>query len=184
MVQMSQRSGPADWFLNPGYILRCSDCYQRPRWWGTYCPMIFTILDPLENLTPVWKCIEIKLPSVSCLYNLERLSFVICLQTKDLLHHHPRHDFIIFGQIYQIVNCFLTIIWKEKANKVSREVSTLFQRLWDTLYILWPYCIGQNVVVVKGDQKAPFPIAATPRCRGGHYSFPLDCSTLTLILTW
>ena len=27
--------------------------------------------------------------------------------------------------------------------------------------------------VVEGDPKAPFSIATTPRCRGGHYSFPL-----------
>ena len=26
--------------------------------------------------------------------------------------------------------------------------------------------------VVKGNQKTPFSIATTPRCRGGHYSFP------------
>ena len=26
--------------------------------------------------------------------------------------------------------------------------------------------------VVEGDQKAPFSIATTPRCRGGCYSFP------------
>ena len=26
--------------------------------------------------------------------------------------------------------------------------------------------------VVEGDPKAPFSIATTPRCRGGHYSFP------------
>ena len=25
--------------------------------------------------------------------------------------------------------------------------------------------------VVEGDQKAPFSIATTPRCRGGRYSF-------------
>ena len=28
------------------------------------------------------------------------------------------------------------------------------------------------VTVVKGNQKAPFSIAITPRCRGGCYSFP------------
>ena len=28
------------------------------------------------------------------------------------------------------------------------------------------------VTVVKGDQRAPFSIATTPRCRGGRYSFP------------
>ena len=27
-------------------------------------------------------------------------------------------------------------------------------------------------IVVKGNQKAPFSIATTPRCRGEHYSFP------------
>ena len=26
--------------------------------------------------------------------------------------------------------------------------------------------------VVEGDQKAPFSIATTPRCKGGRYSFP------------
>ena len=28
------------------------------------------------------------------------------------------------------------------------------------------------VTVVEGDQKIPFLIATTPRCRGGRYSFP------------
>ena len=28
------------------------------------------------------------------------------------------------------------------------------------------------LIVVKGDQKAPFSVATTPRCRRGHYSFP------------
>ena len=28
------------------------------------------------------------------------------------------------------------------------------------------------VILVKGNQKAPFLIATTLRCRGGHYSFP------------
>ena len=27
-------------------------------------------------------------------------------------------------------------------------------------------------IIVKSDQKAPFSIATTPRCRGGSYSFP------------
>ena len=26
--------------------------------------------------------------------------------------------------------------------------------------------------IVEGDPKAPFSIATTPKCRGGHYSFP------------
>ena len=28
------------------------------------------------------------------------------------------------------------------------------------------------VTLVEGDPKAPFSIATTPRCRGGHYSIP------------
>ena len=28
------------------------------------------------------------------------------------------------------------------------------------------------VTVVESDQKAPFSMATTPRCRGGRYSFP------------
>ena len=65
----------------------------------------FKVLDRLVNLTPVWKCV--KLPSVSCLNNLERLSIVICLNTNDFLLHRPLRDFTIFSQIYQNVNYFL-----------------------------------------------------------------------------
>ena len=37
---------------------------------------------------------------------------------------------------------------------------------------LYIYIYKLLVTVVKGDQKAPFSIATTPRCRGGRYSFP------------
>ena len=40
------------------------------------------------------------------------------------------------------------------------------------------------VTVVEGDQKAPFSIATTPKCKGGHYSFSLDCSSLHSVRTW
>ena len=33
----------------------------------------YHVLDQLENLTPVKKCVEIELPSAACLNNLERL---------------------------------------------------------------------------------------------------------------
>ena len=36
----------------------------------------------------------------------------------------------------------------------------------DTLYI------SKLATLVEGDQKAPFSIATTPRCRRGRYSFP------------
>ena len=32
--------------------------------------------------------------------------------------------------------------------------------------------ISKLATVVEGDQKAPFTIATTSRCRGGCYSFP------------
>ena len=32
--------------------------------------------------------------------------------------------------------------------------------------------ISKLATVVEGDQKAPFSIATTPRCRSGRYSFP------------
>ena len=33
-------------------------------------------------------------------------------------------------------------------------------------------CQVKLVTVVEGDQKVPFSIATTPKCRGGRYSFP------------
>ena len=114
----------------------------RPRWCETCCHMIFVsamcfrVLDQFKNLTPVWKCFEIELPSLFCLNNLEKLSFLICLHPKDFLLHHPRHGFILFHWIYQNVNYFPGKIWKEKENKVNREdlrghclVSTHVKRL-------------------------------------------------------
>ena len=32
--------------------------------------------------------------------------------------------------------------------------------------------VNKLVTIVKGDPKAPFSIATTPRCRGGRYSLP------------
>ena len=37
------------------------------------------------------------------------------------------------------------------------------------MFIIWNNML---VIVVEEDQKAPFSIATTPRCRGGHYPFP------------
>ena len=39
----------------------------------------------------------------------------------------------------------------------------------------WPFLFIVKVkltTLVKGDPKAPFSIATTPRCRGGRYSIP------------
>ena len=83
--------------------------------------MRLKVLEHLENLTPVWKSVEIQLPSVSCLNNLERPCFVINLHTKALLHH-PRKDFTIFGQMYQNVNNFQSMIGKTKENKYKKDL--------------------------------------------------------------
>ena len=37
--------------------------------------------------------------------------------------------------------------------------------------------------VVEGDQRAPFSIATTPRCRGGRYSFPFTLDTYLILLS-
>ena len=37
--------------------------------------------------------------------------------------------------------------------------------------------------VVKGDPKAPFLIATTPKCRGGHYSFPFTLDPYLIMLS-
>ena len=42
--------------------------------------------------------------------------------------------------------------------------------------------LSKSATVVEGDQKVPFSIVTTPRCRGGNYSFSLDCSTLPFTL--
>ena len=112
--------------------------------------MSFKVLDQLCNLTPVWKCVEI--PFVSCLKNLKRVTFIICLHTKQLFHY-PRHDFAIFCWIYQNVDYFPAIIWKGKANKVFREalkgcyfVSTIGKHsvLDDSWFAIAPVVIEQE----------------------------------------
>ena len=44
--------------------------------------------------------------------------------------------------------------------------------------------ISKLAITVEGGLKAPFSIATTPRCQGGHNSFSLDCSTLYFKMSW
>ena len=40
-------------------------------------------------------------------------------------------------------------------------------------YLMYFFVSKVNLAtVVEGDQKAPFSVASTPRCRGGCYTFP------------
>ena len=53
---------------------------------------------------------------------------------------------------------------KKEAKKRVKEQQKLIQK-----------CKKKEVklaTVVEGHLKVPFSIATTPRCRGGHYSFP------------
>ena len=65
---------------------------------------------------------------------------------------------------------------KKKGSMVLK--SNLFEQLFAAnmnIYIYIYIYISKKVklaTVVEGDQKASFSIATTPRCRGGHYSFP------------
>ena len=47
--------------------------------------------------------------------------------------------------------------WREKLD--SNQIEHLISKV-------------KLATIVEGDQKAPFSIATTTRCRGGHYYFP------------
>ena len=96
-----------------------------PRWIGTHCFTIITITmsfkfqNRLENLTPVWKCVETNFLFLSCLNNLGRLCFVIYLHTENLLLHRPLFRYILLGiWIYQLL---LTNNLKREENKIHRK---------------------------------------------------------------
>ena len=95
------------------------------------------VLDQLENLTPVGKCIKDELPTVSCLKNLEILSFVWCLQRKICAIIQG----VISLYLLNISKYFLFPSNKPKRERIKsarkiEEVAALFQHFWNTLYIL------------------------------------------------
>ena len=135
-------------------------CDHRSRWWTCCCTiftcaMSFKILDKLENLIPVWKCVDIEFLYV-CLNNLDRLSFIICLHTKDLLLHGPRRIHYIWLNKY-----FPAIIWKEKENKVNRD------DLSDCYFVS---------IIVKHCEHMINKIHAILYCKNGKcHAFPKNC---------
>ena len=63
-----------------------------------------------------------------------------------------------------------SIISKER--RIVTKIGTITQHLpFCVIYIYIYSCKVKLVTIVKGDQKAPFSIATTPRCWGGRYSF-------------
>ena len=112
-------------------------------WWVTRYLKIFSSaksfkdLDQPENLTPVWKFCRNWISFLFCLDNLVRLSFVIFLQSKVLLLHHPSYDFAIFCEIYRRVSYFTVIIWKESKKKFTWRIwsaAAFFRQLEITMY--------------------------------------------------
>ena len=54
--------------------------------------------------------------------------------------------------------------------KMLRTIYSLTNHIYIYIYI---YKLQVKLAtIVEGDPMAPFLIATTPRCRGGHYSFP------------
>ena len=81
----------ASWYLKPWNILGCPYCFQRPRYWRTRSQTIFTniinfkVLEQPENLTHIWKFVEIEHPWISCLNNVGRLSFIMYSHKRSAL---------------------------------------------------------------------------------------------------
>ena len=81
--------------------------------------MIFKVLDQLENLILVWKCVETEFLSVSCLNNLERLYFVIRLHTK---YFRPRPNFAILVKYMEVSTIHQKNSGKRKKIKSTRNI--------------------------------------------------------------
>ena len=62
----------------------------------------------------------------------------------------------------------------DRLKKNSKKEAVTWEAWWthlDGLKIIYIFA-SKLVTIVEGDQKAPFSIATTLKCRGGHYSFP------------
>ena len=68
---------------------------------------------------------------------------------------------------------------KKKKSEFYRDfLKNLSDWHWNNLKIYFYFLLvdilnnKSKLALVKGEPKAPFSVATTPRCRGGHYSFP------------
>ena len=68
----------------------------------------------------------------------------------------------------------------EMLNFFNSSFFRLIAFLITYLFTAW-YKVVKLVIIVEGDQKAPFSIATAPRCRGGCYSFPWIDTYLILL---
>ena len=59
----------------------------------------------------------------------------------------------------------------KKKNTNAKKNALMASCLWHHIKPYWLLKKEKLATLVEGDQKAPFSIATTPWCRGGHYSF-------------
>ena len=76
---------------------------------------------------------------------------------------------------------YFTALMPEQKAQGQQSKPTVFNKTTGRFKIKKINCVLNRIriskvvrlaTVVEGDQKAPFSIATTPRCRGGCYSFP------------
>ena len=91
-------------------------------------------------------------------------------------HKNPRrqHTLIIWvPQCSFLLKSFSPNLWITSPWKNSFLLSMrLYRKIINNGLTLYIYKLVKLATVIEGDQKAPFSIATTPRCRGRHYSFP------------
>ena len=75
-----------------------------------------------------------------------------------------------FDGIRNKTTAFLISNSKNKKNVHTYIYIYIYIYIFEYIYVC--ICKVKMVTIVEGDLKAPFSIATTPRCRGGHYSFP------------
>ena len=77
-----------------------------------------------------------------------------------------------------VFNKSRSLVCKLASQTITSLGSSVFSQ-YSALYftLMLDICIKVKLATVdEGDQKAPFLMATTPRCRGGHYSFPFIAS--------
>ena len=104
--------------------------------------------------------------------NLKRINLCTCKQPLIMADERLDSARDNFGKcIYQLQPKTKTLV-----GKLERILIKLYrQNIIESpphiyIYMLW---VVKLVTVVVGNQKAPFSIATTLKCRGGRYSFPL-----------
>ena len=82
------------------------------------------------------------------------------------MHLHPYAYSYIF-------TCPITLSHKDTRTLTHIIIFKYVQQGREELLVSHTYLLYYKVgELIEGDQKAPFSIATTPKCRGGRYSIP------------